>query len=115
MILVSRFFMAAYLTLIVLLSFYGVHRYWILYLYYRYYKWAKPIPVPSLPETLPMVTIQLPVYNEFFRCRSVWWMRSAGWIIRKDRLEIQVLDDLTDDTEAIVRAHVRDTQAAGIS
>ena len=47
--LFSHIFMAMYLSLIVLLSLYGIHRYWILYLYFRYYKWAKPIAVPEMP------------------------------------------------------------------
>jgi len=104
-LLVSRFFMAAYLTLIVLLSLYGIHRYWILYLYYRYYKWAKPAPVPPLPDQLPIVTVQLPVYNERYVVE-----RLVDAVCRmdypKERLEVQVLDDSTDDTEKIVRAHV---------
>jgi len=60
----SQFFMAVYLSLIVLLSLYGIHRYWILYLYFRYYKWAPPIPVPEFPSPAPRVTVQLPVFNE---------------------------------------------------
>ncbi len=41
---IAHLFMGAYLALIAVLSFYGIHRYWILYLYFRYYKWAKPVP-----------------------------------------------------------------------
>src|ERR1041384_4632665 len=91
--------MGAYLALIVLLSFYGIHRYWILYLYYRYYKWAKPIPIPAIPDPLPTVTVQLPVYNERYVVA-----RLIDAVCRldypRDRLEIQVLDDSTDDTTA---------------
>jgi cellulose synthase/poly-beta-1,6-N-acetylglucosamine synthase-like glycosyltransferase len=89
-LLVSRLFMAAYLTLIVLLSLYGIHRYWILYLYYRYYKWAKPTPVPALPDPLPIVTVQLPVFNERYVVE-----RLVEAVCRmdypKERLEVQVL------------------------
>ena len=54
-------FMGVYLFLIVLLSLYGIHRYWILYLYFRYYKWAKPYVLPAQQNPLPLVTVQLPV------------------------------------------------------
>jgi len=46
---INHLFMAAYLALIVLLSFYGLHRYWILTCNFRYYKWAKPTPIPRSP------------------------------------------------------------------
>jgi len=102
---ISHIFMVIYLTLIVLLSLYGIHRYWILYLYFKYYKWAKPIPTPELPVRLPMVTIQLPVYNERYVVE-----RLVDAVCRmeypRERLEIQVLDDSTDDTVEIVRAKV---------
>jgi cellulose synthase/poly-beta-1,6-N-acetylglucosamine synthase-like glycosyltransferase len=108
----SHLFMALYLTLILVLSFYGVHRYWILYLYFRYYKWARPIPVPALPEPLPMVTIQLPVYNERYVVERLV-DAVCGLDYPRDRLEIQVLDDSTDDTVAIVRAKVDAMKARG--
>src|ERR1019366_4453262 len=102
---ISHLFMLVYLSLIVLLSFYGIHRYWILYLYFRYYKWAPPVPVPALPAVLPMVTVQLPVYNERYVVE-----RLIDAVCRlkypRERLEIQVLDDSTDDTVEIVRAKV---------
>src|SRR6185437_10644878 len=97
----SQVFMCVYLFLIALLSLYGVHRYWILYLYFRYYKWAAPVPVHDLPDPLPPVTIQLPVFNERYVVE-----RLIDAIARLDypreRLEIQLLDDSTDDTWRIV-------------
>src|SRR5882672_1563817 len=104
--------MAAYLVLIVLLSLYGIHRYWILYLYFRYYKWAKPMVVPALPHRLPVVTVQLPIYNERYVVE-----RLIDAVCRLDypreRLEIQVLDDSTDDTSDIVHAVVDRYKAQG--
>jgi len=109
---ISHIFMGMYLVLIVLLSLYGVHRYWILYLYYRYYKWAKPIPVPDLPAQLPMVTVQLPVFNERYVVE-----RLVDAVCKldypRDRLEIQVLDDSTDDTVDIVHAKVTQLEQEG--
>jgi len=98
-------FMGVYLFLIVLLSLYGIHRYWILYLYFRYYKWAKPYRLPALPNPLPPVTIQLPIYNERYVVE-----RLMDAVVRldypKDLLEIQLLDDSTDDTLQIVKDKV---------
>jgi cellulose synthase/poly-beta-1,6-N-acetylglucosamine synthase-like glycosyltransferase len=112
--LVNHLFMAAYLALIILLSFYGLHRYWILYLYFRYYKWVKPAPIPSLPDPLPVVTIQLPVYNERYVVE-----RLIEAVCRldypKDRLEIQVLDDSTDDTTEILRERIAGLKNFGFS
>ena len=104
--------MVLYLSLILLLSFYGIHRYWILYLYFRYYKWAKPASVPSLPAQLPMVTIQLPVYNERYVVE-----RLIDAVCQLDypqsSLEVQVLDDSDDDTVEIARAKVNAMKQQG--
>jgi cellulose synthase/poly-beta-1,6-N-acetylglucosamine synthase-like glycosyltransferase len=104
--------MAAYLALIILLSFYGLHRYWILYLYFRYYKWAKPASIPPLPDPLPVVTVQLPVYNERYVVE-----RLIEAVCRldypQDRLEIQVLDDSTDDTTEILHERIAGLRLQG--
>src|SRR5882724_10795920 len=97
--------MAAYLFLIVLLSFYGLHRYWILYLYFRYYKWAPPVSLPEMPAARPRVTVQLPVYNERYVVERLIDTVCA-FDYPRDRLEIQVLDDSTDDTAQIAQARV---------
>src|SRR5262245_26504835 len=97
---IGQGFMGVYLFLIVLLTLYGVHRYWILFLYFRYYKWAKLAPPLELPAPLPRVTVQLPVYNERYVVE-----RLIDSVCRlhypRELLEIQVLDDSTDDTVAI--------------
>ncbi len=68
------------------------------------YKHGKQsLPPPNFgPEALPFVTVQLPVYNERYVIE-----RLIGAVSRfdypKDRFEIQVLDDSTDDTTEIIR------------
>src|SRR2546430_473270 len=97
---------------IFLLSLYGLHRYWILYLYFRYYKWAPAAAVPALPDPLPLITIQLPVFNERYVVE-----RLIESVCRMDypreKLEIQVLDDSTDDTQAIAQAKVEQLRGEG--
>src|ERR1700759_1549197 len=103
--LVSDIFMGIYLFLIALLSLYGLHRYWILYLYFRYYKWAKPIGCPAMPDETPHVTVQIPLYNERYVAERLIDSICALDYPRK-RLEIQVLDDSTDMTRDIVTEKV---------
>src|SRR5579864_8153994 len=54
-----------YFIVLVFLASYGIHRYVLVYLYYKHKKNATKEP-PGLwsPETLPRITVQLPVFNE---------------------------------------------------
>ena len=85
----------SYLTILALLMVYCIHRYYILFTYFRYKR--HPFPLKALPEKLPSVTVQLPVYNEMYVIR-----RLLDSVVRlsypKELLEIQVLDDSTDET-----------------
>lgn len=70
-------------------------------------------PVPPLPTSPPIVTVQLPVYNEMYVAERVIDAACAlDW--PADRLEIQVLDDSTDATVDIVARAVRRQRAQGI-
>jgi glycosyltransferase involved in cell wall biosynthesis len=71
---------------------------------------ARPLP----PEdALPRVVVQLPVFNERHVIdRLIESAAAIDW--PRDRLEIQVLDDSTDDTTAMARRHVERLQARGI-
>lgn len=106
--------MGLYLCLIALLSLYGIHRYWILYLYFRYYKWAKPAAVPVLKGPLPAVTVQLPIFNERYVVERL--MEAVCRLdYPRDLLEIQILDDSNDDTQQIVAAKVSQLRAQGFN
>lgn len=99
-----------YFTMLVLLSLYGAHRLWMLYLYCRHRN-DRPEPPERFAE-LPVVTVQLPVYNE----PSVV-ERLLDAVSRldypRDRLEIQVLDDSTDETPQLVASKVRQLHREG--
>ena len=67
---------------------------------------GKALPAaPSSEDAYPHVTVQLPLYNE-----ATVAARLLDHVVMLDyprnRLEIQVLDDSTDETGSIVRAHV---------
>jgi len=110
MSLLDAAILGTYFLTLVILSIFGLHRYIMLYLYYRY-RDQRALPAP-LPETLPKVTVQLPIYNEMYvvdrLLASVIQMR---W--PKEQLEIQILDDSTDETIAMVDAAVERYRAEG--
>ena len=99
-----------YLLVMLLVAFYGFHRYVLVYLYVKY-RSKKPVAARQW-EQLPRVTIQLPMYNEAAVARRV--IEAACQIsYPKDLLDIQVLDDSTDESVEITRAAVADMAAAG--
>ena len=85
------------------LGFYGLHRLWLLWHWRREKKQENSEHVEglvSLPALCPFVTVQLPVYNErFVVARLLDAAATIQW--PQDKLEIQVLDDSTDDTSRI--------------
>src|ERR1700745_576955 len=84
-----------YFLVVLVLSAYGVHRYLIIYLYFKN-RHRKP-PLSARFENLPVVTVQLPVYNEIHVIeRLLKAISELDYPI--DKLEIQVLDDSTDET-----------------
>jgi cellulose synthase/poly-beta-1,6-N-acetylglucosamine synthase-like glycosyltransferase len=97
-----------YFLVMVILAFYGIHRYQLVWLYYRNRKNAAHWDAPGgeyAENELPFVTVQLPIYNEQFVVD-----RLIDAICRldypRDRFEIQLLDDSTDETVAVAGAIV---------
>src|SRR5690348_3922758 len=108
---VEVLFLATYFLVLLILSIYGSHRYVMAYLYYKY-KGNLPAPKAKF-ETPPRVTIQLPVFNEMYVVERL--IDSVARIeYPRDRLEIQVLDDSTDETQGIARAKVERLRREGI-
>ncbi len=105
-----------YFVVMIILAFYGIHRYQLVWLYYRNKRKAAhsnepPARFPA--DQLPFVTVQLPIYNEQFvidrlidACCRIDYPR--------DRFEIQLLDDSTDETtlvaESIVQRYATGTE-----
>lgn len=113
--LLSQITITLYLGVLAMLSVYGLHRYYILYLFYRYYKRGnRPEPPPLAREDYPTVTIQLPIFNEYYVAARV--IDSAGDVdYPKDRLTIQILDDSTDDTQEITKEAASRLRAKGFN
>ena len=100
-----------YFVVLILLASYGIHRYILVYLYYKHRKKRTTDP-PGHFSDLPRVTIQLPIFNEKFVVE-----RLLDAICRMnyppDKLDIQVLDDSTDETQAVARRLVEQYAARG--
>jgi cellulose synthase/poly-beta-1,6-N-acetylglucosamine synthase-like glycosyltransferase len=111
MTLAETFILVSYFFVLIILAVYGWHRYYLVYLYMSNRdKEAKPGP-PLDP--LPVVTIQLPLYNEMYVADRL--IESVCRIdYPRDRLEIQVLDDSIDETRGIAELAVRRFAAQGI-
>ncbi|HET8576851.1 MAG TPA: glycosyltransferase [Methylomirabilota bacterium] len=72
-----------------------------------------PQTTPQLPEPLPTVTVQLPLYNERYVAARL--LEAVGRLdYPADRLQIQVLDDSSDDTPAVVAAVSERLRARGL-
>src|SRR6266851_7516613 len=103
--------LAAYFFVLIILAVYGWHRYYLVYLYMRNRDREPRLGPALLP--LPVVTVQLPLYNEMYVADRL--IESVCRIdYPRDRLEIQVLDDSTDETVSIAELAVRRFAAEGI-
>jgi cellulose synthase/poly-beta-1,6-N-acetylglucosamine synthase-like glycosyltransferase len=105
-------FMAVYFGILGLLSCYGIYRYRMIYLFLRYKKY-KPEPKTIYAEDhLPRITVQLPLYNEMYVAeRLIEAVTKIDY--PRNLLEIQVLDDSTDDTTEIASRAVKKYFDAG--
>jgi cellulose synthase/poly-beta-1,6-N-acetylglucosamine synthase-like glycosyltransferase len=105
-------FLGVYFAVICVLAVYGSHRYRMAFLYYRH-KFKLPTPKGVLKE-LPKVTIQLPIFNEMYVVERL--VDSVCDIeYPRNLLEIQVLDDSTDETCGIARAAVERQRQRGLN
>ena len=104
-----------YFIVLIILATYGGHRYWLVYLYYKYKKNKTTEPAAHFrSEDLPRVTVQLPIFNEQYVVD-----RLLDAVCRldypKEKLDIQLLDDSTDETVEVARILVDRYAALGTS
>jgi cellulose synthase/poly-beta-1,6-N-acetylglucosamine synthase-like glycosyltransferase len=103
-------FLAVYIITLFVLSFYGLHRYILVYLYYKY-RSNTPKPARHFDD-LPRVCVQLPMFNEQFVARRIIEY-TCKIDYPKDKLHIQVLDDSTDSTVGIAKETVERFNSQG--
>ena len=107
----ERALIVAYLGVLLTLALYGFHRSTLVYLYYRYKK-NRPQPKQQFTD-LHIVTVQLPLFNEMYVAqRLLDAVARIDW--PRDRFEIQVLDDSTDETQEICKKKVDELAATGL-
>jgi cellulose synthase/poly-beta-1,6-N-acetylglucosamine synthase-like glycosyltransferase len=103
--------LALYFFVLIVLAVYGWHRYYLVWLYIRH-RGNQPKAGPPL-HPMPIVTIQLPLYNELYVADRL--IASVCAIeYPRELLEIQVLDDSTDETRSVAELAVRRFAAEGV-
>ena len=102
---------AIYLVASSMLFLFGVN-----FIYFSVLAWWKGRarePLPPLPQSLPRVTVQLPIYNELYVSARV--IEAAAQLDYPSHLlQIQVLDDSTDETVNLVAEAVAKVRSQGI-
>ena len=106
---------ASYFSVLLGLSAYGLHRLHLVYLCRKHRRQIAAGQVaPTLTEEeLPRVTIQLPLFNESTVAARLL-DAVALMDYPADKLEIQVLDDSTDETKLLVEMHVERLRERGV-
>ena len=102
-----------YFIVLIILAAYGAHRYWLVYLYYKHKEKKTKEPAALFRfDDMPRVTVQLPIFNEQYVVE-----RLLDAVCRldypKEKLDIQLLDDSTDETVEVARLLVDRYAALG--
>ena len=100
-----------YFGILIILSVYGIHRYETIRTYFKHRKNVLT-DAPQRFAELPPVTVQLPIYNERYVVERLI-DETVKIEYPKHLLQIQVLDDSTDDTAPFAQALVERYQALG--
>ena len=113
--LVAKILLIAYGLCLLLVFFYSVLQLSLAIAYVRNKKKkiTKKAPVYD-PATTPKVTIQLPMYNELYVADRII-ETIANFDYPSDKLQIQVLDDSTDETKDVIAKKVAEVAARGIN
>ncbi len=101
-----------YFGILLVLAIYGVYRVKQVIEFWRYSKFPPRPKSLFTPDQLPHITVQLPLFNEMYVVERL--VKAVTEIdYPRDRMEIQVLDDSTDETVNIARATVENYARAG--
>ncbi len=101
---------ALYALAVVWLSLYSLQALFFSLVFWRR---RQTPPAPAQPSSWPAVTVQLPIFNERHVSRRLL-AAVASLDYPRHALHIQVLDDSTDDTSALLRTEVSRLQARGL-
>jgi cellulose synthase/poly-beta-1,6-N-acetylglucosamine synthase-like glycosyltransferase len=105
--------LALYTLALLFIFLYSIAQAHLVYRYLKNRKNNNANPVKQMDDSLPHVTVQLPVYNEMYVVeRLIDAVCSFDYPIEK--LEVQVLDDSTDESVDIIEKRVLFWKAQGI-
>lgn len=99
-------FVVFYFSILIIPSIFGLHRYYLVYLYYHHRRHKPQAPEFHCLSEIPIVTVQLPIYNEMYVVPRLI-RKICEFDYPREKLEIQVLDDSTDGTVEITDREVQ--------
>ncbi|MEL6940073.1 MAG: glycosyltransferase [Cyanobacteria bacterium J06598_1] len=101
-----------YIGILSIISLYGFHKVLMIWRFYTCRSAEGPDKSGFLTEELPCVTVQLPIFNELYVAERLL-TAIAQLQYPKNKLDIQVLDDSTDETRSLCKEQVTRLQQAG--
>jgi cellulose synthase/poly-beta-1,6-N-acetylglucosamine synthase-like glycosyltransferase len=100
-----------YFSILTCLFLYGAN---FLHLTFVAFRHRRARPRAVVPEEWPTVCVQLPLYNEMYVARRLI-AAAAAFDYPQNRLQIQVLDDSTDETREVINQAVSYWRARGVN
>ena len=111
---IESLILSAYIISLTILFFFGSHGFNMIYYYFKTFnKRTEDLDEKDfIMDEYPVVTVQIPLYNEQYVIT-----RLIDSVLRldypKDKLEIQILDDSTDETTQIIDNHIKKYREQG--
>ena len=103
--------LALYVLSSVCLALYGFNAFLLTLI--RWWRRDRQVPPPPPLTSVPMVTVQLPIYNEMYVVRRlIDAVSQLDW--PRERMQIQVLDDSDDATTDLAQERAREWRRRGI-
>ena len=113
--MLAKIILGIYTACLILIFYYSCIQMTLAIAYVRNRKKRKLEKIPLFDsKNAPKVTIQLPMYNEMYVAERII-ESAAAFDYPRDKFQIQVLDDSTDETKDIIAAKVAELAATGLN
>ena len=113
--LLAKIVLGIYTACLILIFYYSCIQMTLAIAYVKNRKKRKLEKIPLFDsKNAPKVTIQLPMYNEMYVAERII-ETAAAFDYPRDKFQIQVLDDSTDETKDIIAAKVAELAATGLN